>query len=236
MELYEFSDLINFQDDHILSEGRYGGKDCYILMRNVSFDEEKDRLNNEIGIVSRIADRVPTFPIMAEGRGHWVINEKNMNKMTFMDRKDKSGTVLSNIISCMTKDDKISILYTVYDMMRKMHALGIVHGNINPDNIFVDNDMKPYIINFGESFTLDGLYPASPNRIKAAETDDYLLTEASDYCDMICLIIAMMTKIEYSSAGYFIIRGVVCACNMVMNIEHLHYIMVKFGIKNSVHK
>ena len=103
-----------------------------------SFVEEAQRLakfSSEDGIV-RIYD---TF---TENNTAYIV-------MEYLDGETVAGMIKRN--GPLSYDDSMRIIVPVLSALEKVHQVGIIHRDISPDNIFVTNDGKVKILDFGSA-------------------------------------------------------------------------------------
>lgn len=68
---------------------------------------------------------------------------------------DRYSVTLEELLEQQTPFDRERCLREIEDRIRHMHSLGLVHNDLNPANVMLDNDGKAVIIDF-DSCKRDG--------------------------------------------------------------------------------
>lgn len=75
---------------------------------------------------------------------------------------------------CLTAKEQAQLAANVVDAYARLHAAGLLHGDIRPSNILVDGDGRVHLVDFGLS------QRAGPTALRLGFELDYLEPEAAD--------------------------------------------------------
>jgi len=74
------------------------------------------------------------------------------NSTAYLVMRFETGAVLHEVLAhaeALAEDDLKALIKPLLDGLRVMHAAGVVHRDIKPDNIFIRSDGSPLLIDFG---------------------------------------------------------------------------------------
>lgn len=89
-------------------------------------------------------------PFVIAIKGYSLMNFKNQNYPTIITEYIHNGSLfdaLQNKIS-LTSANKYIILLGIAEGMRYLHSQNIIHGNLKPQNILLDQNLYPHICDY----------------------------------------------------------------------------------------
>ncbi len=75
---------------------------------------------------------------------------------TFSDYIDDSGGKLS-------AEEALLVVKPLFDTLSEVHERGVLHLDVSPDNILIDSELRPYLIDFGTAGMSDSVRSESLN-------------------------------------------------------------------------
>ena len=121
----------------------------YVVLKTIDSQFASDpRLNERLENEMRLGIKL-NCPHVRKTRGMFSEGNKNYVVYDYIEGKSLSE-LLENVSISLATDMVLQWLDGILDGIITAHYLGITHGNLNPSNIIISQDGKPYIIGFGK--------------------------------------------------------------------------------------
>ncbi len=137
--------------EYVIGEGAFGkvykGKylENSVAIKKIKLKEKTqeifDSLLNEIKVIKKADNNnIPKF--------FGIMKRKNHYNLIF---EFISGKTLKDLYSNMNDKEKISVLYDLSEILEQFHSKQLIHRDIKPGNIMINDDKKVKLIDFGIS-------------------------------------------------------------------------------------
>jgi serine/threonine-protein kinase len=166
-QAYELLDTISSSDDSDVSIIRHRENgECFLLKHmkerpdNGNDPERKLRFKHEIDIVSSLDHPNIARPVLLP-------TVSDADSIVYPYRKGQTLSSLLEVVSKFSPLEALQITQQILDALEYLHGRGIVHGDINPNNLYVDDDKGVQLLDFSGAdrlYRAQGRHPLRPLR------------------------------------------------------------------------
>jgi hypothetical protein len=125
-------------------------QDEFEIMKHMAWIQDSCGSKRETGLVCmQSIEKMPSFPFTFFGGVGKLPNEVNV---LIMEDLWNHYSPIENYVGRFTDEELISLGQKLYDFITSVHNCGLVHGDINVNNVLYDRDTKTFkLIDFGSS-------------------------------------------------------------------------------------
>lgn len=124
-------------------KGSYQGNDVAIKKLKISWEDSGviQEISNEIGII-KIAEheRLPKFYGIWKNKNHFHLIFEFIH-----------GPTLKEVYKSMSKTEKLNVILQLAEILAIMHKKKLIHRDIKPGNVMIENEKDVRLIDFGIS-------------------------------------------------------------------------------------
>ena len=110
-------------------------------------DKQKERIKNEINVLNKIKHKNIIKIIDSDDEYGWFVSEYYSNGTLDLKLSNFSGRFI----------DSLKTIRPIVEAVASLHEKGVVHRDIKPKNVFIDNENNLILGDFGLVFFIDGV-------------------------------------------------------------------------------